>query len=253
MSFKCPKMEELARNLAAHNVIDGIANELKQDYPCACEFILPPPQHHHQHHHHHENKCHCEGCECPCAAPKHQPKVEEPPPVMVCYKVPKEKKPHGKTGKGGEKGDKKSHNEGEEVVHRVTQSKSRELRGGIMYIGCDCEKRNGLQDDCQRTGCHGSPPCLTKPPTCGPSEFAGAKHLEKIWGPRALLRKKAKEATLNSGAEGGAKENGGQHGHHGHHGHHHGQHGDDEVDYEYQCFPACIKAVEPEAKCCPCS
>ncbi|KAF7276956.1 hypothetical protein GWI33_009354, partial [Rhynchophorus ferrugineus] len=36
-----------------------------------------------------------------------------------------------------------------------------------------------LQDDCPRSECHGSPECLTDPPTCGPSEFADCKHLGK--------------------------------------------------------------------------
>lgn len=63
---------------------------------------------------------------------------------------------------------------------QVKQSKSRELRGGILYSGCDCEKRNGLQDDCQRSECRGSPACLTKPnPSCGPSQFSNGKHLGK--------------------------------------------------------------------------
>lgn len=60
---------------------------------------------------------------------------------------------------------------------KVKPSKSRELRASVLYTGCDCEKRNGLQDDCQRSECHGSPQCLTNPPTCGPSEFSNGKHL----------------------------------------------------------------------------
>lgn len=69
----------------------------------------------------------------------------------------------------------------------LTESKSRELRGGILYTGCDCEKRNGLQDDCQRTGCHGSPACLTSPPTCPPSQFSNGKHLLKKMKPPKKL------------------------------------------------------------------
>uniref|UniRef100_A0A1B6C761 Uncharacterized protein n=1 Tax=Clastoptera arizonana TaxID=38151 RepID=A0A1B6C761_9HEMI len=49
---------------------------------------------------------------------------------------------------------------------------SRELRGGTHYIGCDCYKKNGLQDDCQRMEC-GVPPCTTKPdPCCDNSRFS---------------------------------------------------------------------------------
>lgn len=65
-------------------------------------------------------------------------------------------------------------------IDKKKRSKSREIRAGILYRGCDCEQRNGLQDQCPRTGCHGSPECLTKPePICGPSEFANGKHLGK--------------------------------------------------------------------------
>lgn len=63
---------------------------------------------------------------------------------------------------------------------KVKPSKSRELRGGVLYVGCDCEKRNGLQDDCHRSECFGRPPCLTRPPTCGPSAYSNAKHLRKL-------------------------------------------------------------------------
>lgn len=56
---------------------------------------------------------------------------------------------------------------------------SRELRASILHTGCDCEKWNGLQDQCPRRGCQGSPECLTNRPTCGPSQFSNWKHLEK--------------------------------------------------------------------------
>jgi hypothetical protein len=43
-------------------------------------------------------------------------------------------------------------------------------RGGEgLYTNCDCRRRNGLQDDCRLTLCHGRPQCLTDPPTCLPS------------------------------------------------------------------------------------
>lgn len=31
--------------------------------------------------------------------------------------------------------------------------KSRELRGGVLYVRCDCVKRNGLQYECPRSSC----------------------------------------------------------------------------------------------------
>ncbi|RZC37920.1 keratin-associated protein 9-1-like [Asbolus verrucosus] len=91
----------------------------------------------------------------PC--PEEQPCVPcNPPQMMVCYRRPKCSNGSGK------------------------RSKSRELRASILHVGCDCEKRNGLQDDCPRSECRGSPECMTKPdPTCGPSEFSNGKHLGK--------------------------------------------------------------------------
>ncbi|CAH1991771.1 unnamed protein product [Acanthoscelides obtectus] len=84
--------------------------------------------------------------------PEEQPCVPcNPPAMMVCYRRPKNAN-HGR-------------------------SKSRELRASVLHVGCDCEKHNGLQDDCLRSECHGSPECLSNPPVCGPSEFAGCKHL----------------------------------------------------------------------------
>lgn len=47
----------------------------------------------------------------------------------------------------------------------------------MLYVGCDCGKRNGLQDDCPRSDCHGSPECLTKPdPTCCPARYQRSKY-----------------------------------------------------------------------------
>lgn len=116
---------------------------------------------------------------CPLCLPQNVPpenddqecQQQNPPDVMVCYKHEKiEKKRNGRSNKRNE-------------VKRTKRAKSRELRASIYYMGCDCEKRNGLQDDCRRTGCHGSPECLTKPdPICGPSEFSGSKHLGKKFG-----------------------------------------------------------------------
>ncbi|BES92882.1 spermatid development [Nesidiocoris tenuis] len=46
--------------------------------------------------------------------------------------------------------------------------KSVEVRGGKVMNGCDCWRKNGLQDDCQRWDC-GRPECLTTPlPECPP-------------------------------------------------------------------------------------
>uniref|UniRef100_A0A1B6E8W8 Uncharacterized protein n=1 Tax=Clastoptera arizonana TaxID=38151 RepID=A0A1B6E8W8_9HEMI len=46
----------------------------------------------------------------------------------------------------------------------IPRTKSQELRGGVMYVGCDCTRKNGLQDDCQRWECGGSPKCVAQNP-----------------------------------------------------------------------------------------
>lgn len=52
-------------------------------------------------------------------------------------------------------------------------SRSRELRGGRLISSCNCVRRNGLQDDCERSECQGRSKCLTRPfPKCCPSIFA---------------------------------------------------------------------------------
>lgn len=111
----------------------------------------------------------------------------------------------------------------------VKQSKSRELRASVLYVNCDCEKRNGLQDDCQRMECHGSPECLTQPPTCGPSAFASGKHLE-MKRQRGEDRKHQQQGIIKSG---GGVSSGGDGGVV------HGsiQGGGEEV--QYCCFPLC--------------
>lgn len=85
-------------------------------------------------------------------------------------------------------------------------------------MGCQCEKRNGLQDDCPRSDCQGSPECLARPnPTCGPSEYADGKHLTK-----KLLRagrKGADAAAADTSEDDGC------------------------VEEEYQCFPAYVKGI----------
>lgn len=121
----------------------------------------------------------------------------------MCYKIP-----------GGKK--KKKSKKTEPDVIRVKKSQSRELRSSQLYVGCDCERRNGLQDDCPRTDCKGSPECITHPPTCGPSEYAGAKHLI------------AKGDAYNRRKNGLVEE----------------EEDDGYVEEEYQCFPAYIKGMD---------
>ncbi|XP_022191442.2 uncharacterized protein LOC111049626 [Nilaparvata lugens] len=44
-----------------------------------------------------------------------------------------------------------------------------ELIGSQLVQSCECGKRNGLQDDCRRWSCRGSPQCRTTPlPKCKP-------------------------------------------------------------------------------------
>ncbi|KAG7310981.1 hypothetical protein JYU34_003833 [Plutella xylostella] len=94
---------------------------------------------------------------------------------MVCYKYedcgpPKRSELEDEEESGSEKkGDKGK---------QLKRTKSRELRGGILYYSCDCIKRNGLQHECRRTGCGGEPPCLVLPePVCAPSQRARARGL----------------------------------------------------------------------------
>lgn len=69
-------------------------------------------------------------------------------------------------------------NKQSEKENQLKRTKSRELRGGIMYYSCHCIKRNGLQHDCRRTGCGGEPACLVLPdPLCAPSQLARARGL----------------------------------------------------------------------------
>ncbi|CAH0724786.1 unnamed protein product, partial [Brenthis ino] len=66
----------------------------------------------------------------------------------------------------------------EAIENQIKRTKSRELRGGVMYYSCHCIKRNGLQHDCRRTGCGGEPACLVLPdPVCAPSQLARARGL----------------------------------------------------------------------------
>ncbi|KAK9886120.1 hypothetical protein WA026_014906 [Henosepilachna vigintioctopunctata] len=63
-------------------------------------------------------------------------------------------------------------------------SKSVELRGGILYRGCDCDKRNGLQDRCLRYCCINNPKCKLNPAKCHCSKFSCGKHLSKRYSRR---------------------------------------------------------------------
>lgn len=115
-------------------------------------------------------------------------KYKDLPEVLVCYKEPFDPADQDTGNQQGQ------NNFGQQVhqhFHRKRSSsksrgkklrpcKSRELRAGNLFVGCDCEKRNGLQDSCPRTDCLGQPECLTYPnPTCPPSQFCNGKHLEK--------------------------------------------------------------------------
>ena len=85
-----------------------------------------------------------------------------------------------------------------EKENQLKRTKSRELRGGIMYYSCHCIKRNGLQHDCRRTGCGGEPACLVLPdPLCAPSQLARARGLAD---PAAL--------AAHTGAQGGGGSGG---------------------------------------------
>ncbi|XP_063548666.1 uncharacterized protein LOC134755914 isoform X1 [Cydia strobilella] len=98
---------------------------------------------------------------------------------MVCYKYEdcgpaKGKSQEGQASRAEEGGEQKK----DEKENQLKRTKSRELRGGIMYYSCHCIKRNGLQHDCRRTGCGGEPACLVLPdPVCAPSQLARARGL----------------------------------------------------------------------------
>lgn len=92
---------------------------------------------------------------------------------MYYYYLQNSKGSDGATYAKGGDAEKKVENE-----NQLKRTKSRELRGGVMYYSCHCIKRNGLQHDCRRTGCGGEPTCLTLPdPVCAPSQLARARGL----------------------------------------------------------------------------
>lgn len=90
-----------------------------------------------------------------------------------------------------------------------------------MYKGCDCEKTNGLQDDCLRTDCRGAPECLTRPPTCGPSQFCNGKHLMK------KMNSHLKSRTGNTASNDNSTND----------------------TLKYQCFPAIVKPAVISCNC----
>ncbi|XP_046962082.1 uncharacterized protein LOC124531644 isoform X2 [Vanessa cardui] len=98
---------------------------------------------------------------------------------MVCYKYEDCGPPAGRAAERG--APTAEENDAEKTGSKENQlkrTKSRELRGGIMYYSCHCIKRNGLQHDCRRTGCGGEPSCLVLPdPVCAPSQLARARGL----------------------------------------------------------------------------
>ncbi|KAG4072394.1 hypothetical protein HA402_004326 [Bradysia odoriphaga] len=59
-----------------------------------------------------------------------------------------------------------------ETTEERRRCPSRELRAGILYRGCECFRRNGIQDDCPRADCQQRKrDCLTLPaPKCCPSK-----------------------------------------------------------------------------------
>lgn len=107
----------------------------------------------------------------------------------------------GKTSDGANRAEEGGAEKKDEKENQLKRTKSRELRGGVMYYSCHCIKRNGLQHDCRRTGCGGEPSCLTLPdPLCAPSQLARARGLAD---PAALAAH-----THGSGGSGGPADSG---------------------------------------------
>ncbi|XP_045453598.1 uncharacterized protein LOC123662818 [Melitaea cinxia] len=97
---------------------------------------------------------------------------------MVCYKYEDCGPPKSRTTEGVPKAEDDDAEKKGSKENQLKRTKSRELRGGIMYYSCHCIKRNGLQHDCRRTGCGGEPTCLVLPdPLCAPSQLARARGL----------------------------------------------------------------------------
>ncbi|XP_045498126.1 uncharacterized protein LOC123696108 isoform X1 [Colias croceus] len=97
---------------------------------------------------------------------------------MVCYKYEDCGPPKGRSNNADPQAEESGTEKKNEKENQLKRTKSRELRGGIMYYSCHCIKRNGLQHDCRRTGCGGEPACLVLPdPLCAPSQLARARGL----------------------------------------------------------------------------
>ncbi|CAH0766831.1 unnamed protein product [Diatraea saccharalis] len=128
---------------------------------------------------------------------------------MVCYKYEDCGPPKGKTAEGVSKGEEGGAEKKDEKENQLKRTKSRELRGGVMYYSCHCIKRNGLQHDCRRTGCGGEPACLVLPdPVCAPSQLARARGLADPAPFAAHLNAQgggASGSAADSGSSGGKK------------------------------------------------
>ncbi|XP_069362410.1 uncharacterized protein [Maniola hyperantus] len=97
---------------------------------------------------------------------------------MVCYKYEDCGPPKERSADTDARAEESGREKKETKENHLKRTKSRELRGGIMYYSCHCIKRNGLQHDCRRTGCGGEPSCLVMPdPLCAPSQLARARGL----------------------------------------------------------------------------
>ncbi|XP_060527587.1 uncharacterized protein LOC132702810 isoform X2 [Cylas formicarius] len=79
----------------------------------------------------------CFPCCKPCIFPGSELKQSDNfPEFLVCFRDRQKKDYLSKSSK---------RKEGKRHTGRVKKSKSRELRAGILYSGCACEKRDGLQ------------------------------------------------------------------------------------------------------------
>ncbi|KAJ8920315.1 hypothetical protein NQ315_011977, partial [Exocentrus adspersus] len=153
MAFVCPPKETSDKKAKILCRLKKVLKEIEDDtavgvnpvcVPCCIPVCCMPD---------------CMPCPAVDETPK-QPKVMETPNVMVCYKIPPKKCTNGKKPEEPSSPSSPSSNNNRDQdrdVIRLKPSTSRELRASILYRGCDCEKRSGLQDDCRRTGCHGSP------------------------------------------------------------------------------------------------
>ncbi|XP_045528453.1 uncharacterized protein LOC123716652 isoform X2 [Pieris brassicae] len=127
---------------------------------------------------------------------------------MICYKYEDCGPPKGRSSDATPQ-EESSNEKKNDKENQLKRTKSRELRGGIMYYSCHCIKRNGLQHDCRRTGCGGEPSCLVLPdPLCAPSQLARARGLADPAPLAAHYRAQgggAGPSNDSSGAAGGGK------------------------------------------------